>query len=151
MLRTIRISFSITCVLACVLLIALWMRSYRWRDSFSVRPFPKRVCWIESAVGQFAMRISPKNHDAPSRMWSQIAVASDPAWPANNRFGFNAYMANGYAGIVVPHWLLILLTAVVAATFGVHSPFGYRFGLRILLTAASLVAALLGAMYVLNR
>src|SRR4051794_30248852 len=30
--RKLRIAFSATCVIACVLLIALWARSYFWRD-----------------------------------------------------------------------------------------------------------------------
>src|SRR5438067_2362540 len=34
-LRYLRIAFSVTCVIACVLLIVLWVRSYRWIDTLS--------------------------------------------------------------------------------------------------------------------
>ena len=33
-LRYLRIAFSATCLIACVLLIALWVRSYTVKDSF---------------------------------------------------------------------------------------------------------------------
>src|SRR5438105_3321157 len=36
-LRYLRISFSATCLIACVLLIALWVRSYWWVDELHVR------------------------------------------------------------------------------------------------------------------
>ena len=32
--RYLRIAFSITCFIACVLLISLWVRSYSWAELF---------------------------------------------------------------------------------------------------------------------
>jgi hypothetical protein len=36
--RQLRIAFSVICLIACVLLIALWVRSYEWMNSLGITP-----------------------------------------------------------------------------------------------------------------
>ena len=55
-------------------------------------------------------------------------MTDDPRLPTNNRFGFDVYFGHDYAGIVVPYWLLVFLTAVVAALTGVNRPIRFHFG-----------------------
>src|SRR5437667_215119 len=128
-LRYLRIAFSATCLVACVLLIALWVRSCKLRDYCSIGQFANRGWAVESAVGQLAFRLYPINHNASSLKWSQTAVTDDLSSPANNPFGFNLYFGRDYAGLVVPHWLLVLLTAYVAASTAVGRVILIRFGL----------------------
>jgi hypothetical protein len=127
-LRTLRIALSIACGIACALLIMLWARSYKWRDHCSIGELANRGWAVESALGQLAFRVYPVNHNAPALTASQTAASDDPSWPANNRFGFDAYFGRDYAGIVVPHWLLVALTAIAAALLGVNRPIRFRFG-----------------------
>src|SRR4051794_2500822 len=105
--RKLRIALTASCLIACVLLTVLWVRSHWWRDYFSIGQFAGRGLAIESAVGQFAFRLFPINHNAPSFKWWQTPLADDPSRPANSRLGFNLYFGRDYAGIVVPHWFLL--------------------------------------------
>jgi hypothetical protein len=149
--RTLRIVWSIVCVLACVLLIVFWVRSYKWRDYCSLGQFTNRGWAAESAVGQFAFRNYPINHNAPPLRWWQTAVSDDSSRPTNKRFGFDVYFGHDYAGIVAPYWLLVLLTAIVAALTGVNRPIRFRFGplkcyvryLRIAISVVCCIACLL--------
>src|SRR6478672_10879160 len=50
--RKLRIAFSATCLIACVLLIALWVRSYWWFDRYRTDLPPlHRGIGIDSVVG----------------------------------------------------------------------------------------------------
>src|SRR6476469_9127373 len=49
--RKLRIAFSVTCLIACVLLIALWVRSYWWDDLVSKYRFGQIIA-IESTCGR---------------------------------------------------------------------------------------------------
>ena len=40
MIRYLRIAFSVMCGIACVLLIALWVRSYWWADTVGLAATP---------------------------------------------------------------------------------------------------------------
>ena len=126
--RKLRIAFSAACGFVCLLLIVLWVRSYKLRDYYSIGQLANRGWAVESAVGQLAFRIYSINHNAIALAWSQTAVPDDPSWPANNRFGFDVYFGRDYAGIVVPHWLLVLLAAFVAASAAIGRPIRFRFG-----------------------
>ncbi len=125
--KKLRIAFSIACILACVLLIGLWVRSYKWRDYCSLGQFANRGWAMESAVGQFAFRNYPINHNSPRLKWWQTAVTDDPSLPTNNRFGVDLYFGHDYAGIVMPFWLLVLLTAIVAALTGANRAIRFHF------------------------
>ena len=126
--RMLRIAFSAACGIVCLLLIVLWVRSYKLRDYCSIGQLANRGWAVESAEGQLAFRIYPINHNATALAWSQTAVSDDPSWPANNRFGFDAYLGPDYAGIVVPHWLVVLLTAFVAASAAIGRMIRFRIG-----------------------
>jgi hypothetical protein len=127
-LRYLQIAFSATCLVACVLLIVLWVRSYKLQDRFSIGQFANRGWAVESAVGQFAFRLYPINHNAHWFKWTQSAASDNPGEPAENYFGFNFYVGHDYAGLVVPHWLFVLLTAYVAACVAVGRMIRFRIG-----------------------
>src|SRR5687767_13219399 len=54
--RLLRIAWSISCLTACVLLIALWVRSYWWGDTFEADVPPLRKMFlIDSTHGRMGI------------------------------------------------------------------------------------------------
>src|SRR5690349_76522 len=126
--RKLRIAWSVVLGLVAVLLIVLWVRSYKSQDRFSIGQFANRGWAVESAVGQIAFQLYPINHNAHWFKWTQSATSDSPSGPAENYFGFNFYVGHDYAGVVVPHWLFVLLTAYLAACMAVGRVILFRFG-----------------------
>jgi hypothetical protein len=147
-LRNLRILWTAFCGIATVLLIVMWVRSYTWRDDWAMELVTMRGISVESAVGQFAVRTFPTEDtffgETNYQGWHQTLVSADPCWPANNSSGFDAYFSSGYGGVVVPHWLLTLGAATVATWLGVRRRAHFRFSLRSLLIATTIVAVALG-------
>jgi hypothetical protein len=143
--RKLQIAWSVVCGIACVLLIALWVRSYWWVDQILGPVFGKRFA-AGSMPGALVMGISSdrpiswrlgSNHsdewlrlgDYPSRIWGMFHF---------EHFSF-----------VAPYWFLILLTAAIAAAPWLRWP--KRFSLRTLLIAMTLVAVVLGLIVALYK
>lgn len=132
-LRYLRIAFSVVCGILCLLLIALWVRSYWWWDNLNVGARHS----IDSVGGQLMVE-------------EEIAF-SVPDWMASSTaellgsyIRWTTFVADGATsrgiGTAIPDWLLVFSTAVLAA-----SPWlPWRFSLRTLLIATTLVAVLLG-------
>jgi hypothetical protein len=163
--RKLRIAWSVAWGVVAVLLIALWVRSYWWDDMLKVRmPDPQRQFMICSMLGGtrlYTTSVSPRanwNH----RYWrtSTISVAAeleglDVRWPY--RFGldrlytfelFSRHYNPDHSRIVaLPHWMLV----VTFTAFAVAPWVRWRFSLRTLLIATTLVAVVLGAIIALNR
>lgn len=144
--RKLQIAFSAMCVVACVLLIVLWVRSYSkwdraWLGGFgyhrvqSVRgfiEFDSSECTIAARPGQWGLDsgLADDRFD-DIRAFSLSATAFD-----NNHATF-------------PHWLPILLALAFAiATWPARN---WRFSLRTLLIATTLVAMVLGIVVYVGR
>jgi hypothetical protein len=134
---------------ACLLLIALWVRSYRSADvvhkkllvpyeMISVRGRLKltRVN-APPAPSEQQVRTYPVNEDAAHTIESHILRYS------NDR-GFGLYDRRS---IILPHWFVGLITCVLAGLSWLPG----RFSLRTLLIATTLVAAVLGLIVWLVR
>ena len=144
MLQYLRIAVTVLSLMACVLLIALWVRSYYNEDraegyfsSVGVRFYSSRgwiVCFKNNAIlaGQYT--------------WS-ISLGSD-YWLAPNdaRLGFSLptdiFSGAATSNISLPHWFVILIATALAASPWIK----WRFSLRTLLIATTLVALALGAL-----
>ena len=114
--RNLRIAFSATCLIACVLLIALWVRSYSkmgfyafWGRNFFIRNGNVTVddTWVEKNLRWFG---------------AQRVKTPTGTWPA------------------IPFWLPTLFVGVLAGVPWLR----YRFSLRTLLIATTLIAMVLG-------
>jgi hypothetical protein len=136
--RKLRIAWSVACGVLCLLLIALWVRSY-WRYNALFVPQPKLeiqsiygVLWACDPGPDFKISnwfLSDK--DAAGLEKSQI-------FPSVKSLGtFHLYPT-----LAVPYWFL----ALIAATFGVIPwlPWSTSFSLRTLLIGMTAVAAILG-------
>jgi hypothetical protein len=142
--RKLRFAWSVACDIACVLLIALWVRSYWWTDAFDLQVATSHPLYLRSAPGCCTLftgyDIASERH-APG-FWQLRHNYIDPkirywSWLA---FSYDSYWDNLYLVLVIPHWLLALASAALGAVPWIR----WHFSLRTLLIATTLVAVVLG-------
>lgn len=145
MLKYLRNAVSVVCVVACVLFLALWVRSY-WRqdyahcplrsqDMLSLHSYQGRL-WINAGQRSFATTgffptgwgigsyaISQRQRNVQLPMWNY----------SSDRLSSH---------ILLPHWLPTVILGALVAIFGIRLT--YRFSLRALLIATTLIALVLG-------
>jgi hypothetical protein len=129
-LRYLRIAFSATCLIACVLLIALWVRSYWWLDS----PIGYR---IHSARGKLYVKQTltcPSGiHDEWIRSW-MVSMPLDQ----------EKLVPTGPPGFIIPLWIIIAPMLALIVVPWIHQ-LRWQFSLRTLLIATTLIALVLAA------
>ncbi len=149
MLKYLRIAVTALSLTACVLLIALWVRSY-WRcDQIDIPVSSNYGISIESVRGQLA-GWDWDNLGGPWEVWSQpieVWLGHEPV--ENELLGFPPHQGLRVSGgiVWVPHWLTVIVAAVTAASLWIRR----RFSLRTLLIAITLVAVLMGAIVYASR
>jgi hypothetical protein len=130
-LRYLRIAFSATCLIACILLIALWVRSEHHFDVIGsimsaqgrLYHFPK-VNLLPAADGGAAIETYDHFHGAVKTIVARnVQVTPAPG-----------------AGPTIPIWAPVLIVTLFAITPWLPQ----RFSLRTLLIAMALVAVVLG-------
>ena len=145
MLRPLRIAVSVVSGICCVLMIVLWVRSY-WRRDLISGHTTNRWFVIESVSGHVAL-MSQNDASGISTTWR-----FDSWGPHTRRFGVRI---NDH--LVVRYWSLAFSFAVLAVTpwlsalLANASQARWRFSLRTLLIATTLVAAVLGLIVYMMR
>jgi hypothetical protein len=149
--RKLRIAWSVACGILCLLLIALWVRSYVWRDGVFIRPIVGRYLDASSVRGRIAvitMRY-PTNPGMSMANWGttshSVKMLEDP-WPNVPSFslvGIWVHDCPNGAALSIPHAYLILTLITLAAVPWIR--WSKRFTLRTLLIGMAVVSALLGA------
>jgi hypothetical protein len=129
--RKLRIAFSATCLIACVLLIVLWVRSYWWADVANP-VFTQRV--VSMTNGKL---IHTDVQSRPNRYEPDPMVT--PYLPPFLTFSYNGFSTSSNR-VAVPPWVLIPPIVLVSIIPWVPC----RFSLRTLLITTTLVAAVLG-------
>jgi len=153
--RKLRIAWSVVCGIACALLIVLWVRSYWWKD-FAVSGGIYRV-HFESALGKLGVDVSPQAPEYVGSRWGFhsrlleeeyfMPIAHYGLPDGVKVMGFMWEITPESAIIAVPYWFPILLISILAA-----GPwFRWRFSLRTLLIATTLVAVVLGLILWMSR
>src|SRR4051794_512322 len=141
LVRGIKITWTVFCGIACVLLIVLWVRSY-WRWDAAWKFTPATELDIDTQNGEAFLRyFSPP----VSTMKTTIGVGTKPAldidvMPPNSHAGFCFRRGGQSIGLFVPFWFLTLITAPLAVAPWIT----WRFTLRTLLIVTTLVAVVLG-------
>jgi hypothetical protein len=147
--RKLRITWTAICVIACVLLICLWVRSYRWDDAATGA---LSGCFLDigSCTGdvRFAL-ITQYSGTVPIRRHSQTVTpdpfGTDPFQSekipdyVHNRLGVHWSKFDNGGKARISYWWPTLMAAALAAV-----PWT-RFSLRALLIAITAVAVVLGA------
>jgi hypothetical protein len=163
--RKLRIAWSVFWSVACILLIALWVRSYSWND-ITTRWDARGFTSFGSNSGDlYLFRINDEGYR--NRGWNFGSVRLRPSNPEvyvrapvepntvlvlenaaydiklfRNVFGFSAYRTARTTFYKCPVWFAILTIATLAITAWI--PLSRRFSLRTLLIAMTLVAVVLG-------
>jgi hypothetical protein len=151
-LRYLRIAFSATCLIACVLLIALWVRSYWWRDYLYADAFVRQVK-VQSIYGQLGVLWFADYEPT----WAHGSETAEEWSTFVSKYGFGGYKYHPPAtasdlptfdwlsssdgvSVLLPHWFAVLLIATLATALWIP----WRFSLRTLLIATTLIAVVLG-------
>jgi hypothetical protein len=164
--RKLRIAWSVGWGVAAVLLVALWVRSYWWVDG--VRLQANATYYLVSASQALRLEILPgapplarerakmrelttrivipDMANAVSSSWHKFKVSADrdPERQATSILGFRLTRPPTTPLPVCPHWFAVTLLAALATAPWVRK-LDYRFSLRTLLIAMTLVAVGLGA------
>jgi hypothetical protein len=141
--RKLRIAWSVGWGLIAVLLIVLWVRSFRTIDAIRQ----------ERVVGLFQIRscrgtllVAQNLEGTPfGKADGQWYVSSDDWYPEypelefQTTLGFAVEKNDFLMALVAPHWFLVICCGAIAAL-----PWIRRFSLRTLLIATTLVAVALG-------
>jgi hypothetical protein len=133
--RKLRIVWSVVCAIACVLLVVLWVRSqYNWDSANG--PLLGKELIVTSRNGGVAVGLSNRSISK----W-HVRHLKEPTSPREGYsyalgFGVNAAIP----AIFVPHWFTILLSAFLAIAPWLR----WRFSLRTLLIATTIIAVVLG-------
>ena len=159
MLKYLRIAVTALSLAACVLLVAVWVRSYWWENSVCViRPNAYDLC-LTTFLGELYFDLIKEPFGEPSgrgttNEWSFNNSNIRQKWGPDNfndreiMQGFSYHNDNEDLVVTVPLWSLILLVAGIAVVPWLA--WSRRFSLRTLLIATTLIAVGLGVFAVLN-
>jgi hypothetical protein len=144
MLRYWRIAFSAACGILCLLLIALWVRSYWYSDEFRFNITDNRMVWLHSMWGtasMFTMSFAdPLLSEGP-------VIISDPIDRPMSTEGFSLSRRKNAWSVGAPLWC----PALIFAALSIAPWLRWRFSLRTLLIVMTLLAILLGAIVISMR
>jgi hypothetical protein len=144
--RKLPIAWSVVWSILCLLLIALWVRSYWWVEAIRFpEPGQRGVIQLLSIPGMFGIgEIRPATQESFYRMpaadWWTIVLADD----SNSKLpsqAWGGWVHSKYVDqLLLPYWLLVLFLAALGCAPWLR----WRFSLRTLLIGMTLIAALLG-------
>ncbi len=139
----LRITWSVACGIATVLLVVLWVRSY-WRYDWISRQlaFDHNLNFA-SHSGELSLQKGIEYGSNIRRKPGSYLYGSDDFIETRQRtfpLRFEFTRDYDYPTIVVPNWFVASLVAAAATVPWIR----WRFGLRTLLIATTLVAVILG-------
>jgi hypothetical protein len=141
--RKLRIAWSIACGVLCLLLIALWMRSYIVRDSAF---WPRATVGVEinSIAGHVVLFVAYEQFVGGEqfRIRHEPITPNDEARVKRGILGFLYRPQPQGFNVHVPFWFLESATVAAATAPWIH--WSKRFTLRTLLIGMSVIAAVLG-------
>jgi hypothetical protein len=149
--RKLRIAFSAGCGVVCLLLIALWVRSYVLLDHFIVPLHGRSTTEIYSERGTmlcFYFQVSDYRwHYDAARLPTD---APRPVLKSRKLPGFAWTRTSPIeAVVIIPFWFPLVTMASLAAATWIR--WSRRFSLRTLLIATTLVAVVLGLISYASR
>jgi hypothetical protein len=157
--RKLRIAFSVACVLACMLLIALRMRSFQtvddlWLPGLSFESFCGRFTVRQALPRRSEADLLAGRHIPTGRHWLTRPVDRRDGidwneWSRQTSPWYFGWPSGGALTVTVPQSSALFLIATLAVIPWIRRT--RRFSLRTLLIVTTLVAVVLGAViYVLK-
>jgi hypothetical protein len=154
---------SIVCLVACVVLVGMWVRSYQTLDDelHGLLPHDEGFL-VYSTQGELVLYKGPvdsngspiTNHwpwvviGGPSGSWFDFENTSQ-LQTVSNQFGFGSSFSWAGSCLHLPYWLLVLTSGSMAMAFQLRWP--PRFTLRDLFIATTFLAGVLGMIAWLDR
>ena len=145
---------SIVCLVVCVALIGMWVRSYKSLDDLTVRFTHSHFIACISMPGRLlfdeAFLISDDSWN-----WTLYSMPIDDSMevPGGPRFwtslGFGANTSSTNSLVMLPYWCLVLISGSLAMLCQLRWPL--RFTLRNLFIATTFLAVVLGMIAWLDR
>jgi hypothetical protein len=172
-LRYLRIAFSATCLIACVLLTVLWVRSYKTVDELHGRLLGQQSLLVGSKTGFLAGIVFQSDASTIDWQWEIHSTKVDdeeqmfhlegsqgyvdslgigwydhPTYHSQEKWYFGITYGwstplNG-VGVLCRYWLLVLATALCGVVVAPWKLVSWRFTTCTLLIATTLVAVVLG-------
>jgi hypothetical protein len=143
--RNLRIAFSATCLIACALLIVLWVRSYWWFDGVKVFHAPKRMAQLKSFGAGLHLYIGHySGSDSGFRTFSVPVTPAVWAIPRGPSFHWEPLPE---CRLSVPIWCVLIIFGSISTIPWLR----WRFSVRTLLIATTLIAVVLGLIVWLRR
>jgi hypothetical protein len=140
------ITFSCICGIACVLLIVLWVRSYWWADGINYQSNHLiQLVSFRGGVALAAFEMAPGDKSPGWLLDSYPPSEWKDYWP--KVVGLYYAETPGYSQVLIPYWFITLLSIVAGTVPWLR----WRFSLRTLLIATTLVAVVLGLIVWLSR
>jgi len=148
--RKLRIAWSVWWGLACALLIVLWVISLSRYSGFQGH-LGKQSFTVVSSLGQMNIHFFTTTAVPQPQAWGffdqEIVVPGEVVMPVPEHFGFEIYPNKAALSFYLSCWMLVLMTGFITAV----PWFPYRFSLRTLLIALTLVGLLLGLIIATTR
>jgi hypothetical protein len=143
---------SIVCLVLCVALMGMWVRSYSWLDDITLIPLGAYSVGVGSAMGRIAIGAEPKANffqfrHTPVADFGNLLAIIDQRF--SNIAGFGIANDVSKFSIMVPYWFAILVVGILG--YLPRSRVKYRFGLRTLFIATTFLAIVLGMIAWLDR
>ncbi len=148
MRRSLRIAASVFFGTCCLLLIALWIRSFSYEDGAGIAVPHNCEAWVDSVRSRLLVSVRHETEFpvSPSPRWSErVDPESLPTIERNTGprvLGFGVVHEPGFFRLRLPHWFLAFLFVVSASL--AWCPWRWRFRLRTLLITMTLLALGLG-------
>jgi hypothetical protein len=142
--RGLRIAWSVEFGILCVLLIALWVRSYWSIDVLTGPDISNRLIVLNSNSSGITLASYESAHPAISS-WRITALS--PLTSRRSNFLFTIAKGPQVYGVQMPHWFAATLFTALAAAPWIR----FRFSLRTLLIVTTLIAVGLGLITAAGR
>jgi hypothetical protein len=147
---------SIVCLVLCLALMGMWLRSYyRWDQirgvcstyfGFALFTRPGRLVLVESDLAWQGWSWDVASGRTKHRIESGASAVVTPP----KGLGFAASLfTNGFRYLQIPFWFLVLISGTLAMTIQLRWP--WRFTLRSLFVLTTFLAILLGMIAWLDR
>lgn len=150
--RKLRIAWSVFCGLLCVLLIALWLRSY-WRVDVIGVTGPKSEISISTCTGFINVWGSPKLFQWRGERFEYVSRRTpvpDPNGAISSWRPFFEHAPTSGDMLSIPIWMSFV-PLIILAVLPFHPWFQLRFSLRTLLIAITAVSVALALIVGLSR
>jgi hypothetical protein len=153
--RGLRIAWSVWWGILCVLLIALWVRSYWVAETATYQFASPHAIAVASDRGQLSIE-SLYFNDTSTSFATDFAIDSMPLDSVDTNWmgrQFDWEVGRGADGgsyeLHLPYWFVSLMFAMFAALPWIHE--SNRYSLRALFIATTLIAVLLGLVVIMRH